>query len=153
MPSSTTFAGLKTLIAALRDPEDLWKLVEQAIDLIPTERKDPNQNESIQIRVTTTKKRKILFNFVHKALELMPTPPNYTSVEKRKKRKYAYLYQLVDKILPFAAGSSSRTEQLELLKTRWKHMHKETLTPAQDSTHLTLKTLKDSIGKLPDLKK
>ena len=87
MPSSTTFAGLKRLVVALSDPEDLWKLVEQAIDLIPTERKDPNQNESIQIRVTTTKKRKILFNFVHKALDFMPAPPNYTSVGKSERER------------------------------------------------------------------
>ena len=48
----------------------------------------------------------------------MPAPPIYTSVVKRDKRKYAYIYQLIDKILPFAAGSSDRTVQLDLLQTR-----------------------------------
>ena len=37
MPSSATTEGVKTLITALSDPEDLWKVVEQALELIPTE--------------------------------------------------------------------------------------------------------------------
>ena len=51
-------------------------------------------------------------------LGFMPAPPSYTSVVRRDKRKYAYIYQLIDKILPFAAGSSDRTVQLDLLQTR-----------------------------------
>ena len=55
---------------------------------------------------------------LYKVLDFMPAPPIYTSVVRRDKRKYAYIYQLIDKILPFAAGQSDRTVQLDLLQTR-----------------------------------
>lgn len=118
LPSSATLDGIKTLISALSDPEDLWELVKQAIELIPTEREDQKQDESVQTTFSSQRTRKIFCTFVQKVLDFMPAPPIYTSVVRRDKRKYAYIYQLIDKILPFAADSSDRTVQLDLLQTR-----------------------------------
>ena len=117
MPSSTHFKELQTLIASLKNPEDLWRIVKQACELIPTESKDSNQDDGKQ-RVSPEKKRKIVFQFLHKVLKLLPVPPKYTSIRRKERIKYKQIYQLLDKIIPFAAGSSSRLDQLSLLTNR-----------------------------------
>ena len=119
LPSSTHFKELQTLIASLQNPEDLWQIVEQAIGLIPTECKDQDQDDESNLNIVTPeKRRKIVFTFLNKALNYLPVPPSYKSLSRTEKRKYRYIYQLIDKILPFAAGSSSSADQLDLLMNR-----------------------------------
>ena len=87
MPSSTHFKELQTLIASLKNPEDLGRIVKHACELIPTESKDSNQDDGKQ-RVSPEKKRKIVFEFLHKVLKLLPVPPKYTSISRKERIKY-----------------------------------------------------------------
>ena len=61
--------------------------------------------------------------FLHKALESIPAPPEYSSLTKITRRKFAHCHSLIDKCLRVAAGSSSPEVQFKLLERRWKHIH------------------------------
>ena len=86
-------------------------------------------------------------SFLHKAMESITAPPEYTSLNKKGRRKFSYCHSLIDKCLRFAAGSSSPMVQLKLLETRWKHMHKQELITK------SWRTLTADIEALPDSKK
>ena len=81
--------------------------------------------------------------FIKQALKTIPVPPTYSSLDKKGRRKHASVHSLIDVILPIAAGSTSPVCQLELLKNRWKYIHKESLEKP-----VTWKTLRSSIENL-----
>ena len=86
-------------------------------------------------------------SFLHKAMESITPPPEYTSLNKKERRNFSYCHSLIDRCLRFAAGSSSPMVQLQLLETRWKHMHKQELITK------SWRTLTADIEALPDSKK
>ena len=57
-------------------------------------------------------------SYARKALELISAPPEYTSLYKKGRHRYAPLHSLIDVILPIVSGSSSSAVQKELLEAR-----------------------------------
>ena len=80
------------------------------------ESKFNNKNDMIELYMTRAKT--VCKSFLDVALKTVSSPPDYTSLDKKERRKYNYLHTLVDKVLPIAAGSIYPTAQLKLLERR-----------------------------------
>lgn len=80
------------------------------------ESKFDNKNDLIELYMTRAKT--VSKSFLDIALKMVSLPPDYTSLDKKERRKYNYLHTLVDKVLPVAAGSKYPTVQLKLLERR-----------------------------------
>ena len=63
--------------------------------------------------------------YLSKVLDDIPVPPDYSSLDKEMRRSFSHCHSLIDKCLPFSAGSSSPDVQLKLLTRRWKFMNKK----------------------------
>ena len=81
--------------------------------------------------------------YLSKVLDDIPVPPDYSSLDKKERRSFSHCHSLIDKCLPFSAGSPSPDVQLKLLTRRWKFMHKKEFKQS------SWKTLKDDIKALP----
>ena len=144
IPSVVTRETLKKSIDVHGSTEDLWQVLEKVIENLPG-KSDEKENELKQNTDDLDKKcglvskliKKIFYEktdqitslmkqarkisrttYIQKALETIPVPPNYNSLNKKDRRKYANVHNLLDRILPIAAGSSSPESQMTLLEAR-----------------------------------
>ena len=63
--------------------------------------------------------------YVKVALHSIQKPPDYATLQKRSRETHAHIYQLIDEILPIAAGSTSLISQMRVFENRWKFLHNE----------------------------
>ena len=66
---------------------------------------------------------------LQESLNTIPTPPDFETLDKKRRQSYNHIYSLIDKVLAKAAGSSSMKSQLKVLEARWKYVHKQPLLP------------------------
>ena len=131
-----------------------WKVVEKAIKFLP-EKSELIENQPTQSETEVERRCEFLANLtkkifskkneqvtsllsqaqkissttcVQQVLKSIPIPPDYATLDKKQRRNYSHLHNLIDIILPLAAGSSSPESQLKLLENRWKYIHKEKLS-------------------------
>ena len=76
------------------------------------------------LKIRTDIVRQVRECYVFEALKTIPIPPGYSLLTKNKRRSYKHIHSLLDKILQIAAGSTSKMDQLQLLKVRWRLIHK-----------------------------
>lgn len=84
--------------------------------------------------------------YVQATLKSIPVPPNYSSIERKNRRNYNHIHQLVDLILPIAAGSNSQRSQRTVFLNRWQYLHKQPFVTKE----MALQILQDS-NKVKDL--
>ena len=63
--------------------------------------------------------------YVKVALKSIPRPPDYATLLKKNRQTHARVHQLIDEILPIAAGSTSLISQKSVFENRWNFLHKE----------------------------
>lgn len=56
--------------------------------------------------------------YVQVALDSVPKLPDYAELEKKNRKTYAHVHNLIDKILPIAAGSGSLQSQRKVFENR-----------------------------------
>ena len=88
--------------------------------------------------------------YVQVALETIPIPPDYASLEKKNRQTHAHVHNLIDKVLPIAAGSQSLLSQQKVLENRWVYLHKKPFIPSVTSFEGHKKLLK-SVSNPEDL--
>ena len=72
-----------------------------------------------QTRFLITQARKISRNtYVQITLESIPKPPDYAELHIKNRKTYAHVHNLIDKVIPIAAGSDSLLSQKKLLENR-----------------------------------
>ena len=55
---------------------------------------------------------------LQESLNTIPTPPDFETLDKKRRQSYNHIYSLIDKVLAKAAGSSSLKSQLKVLEAR-----------------------------------
>ena len=110
------------------------------------EAKFNSRDEQIDFYLSQARKINIKV-YLNKALEDIPVPLDYGSLNKTNRRNFLHCHSFLDKCLRFSAGSSSPKSQLKLLKRRWKFIHKQELRTNSWST------VKADIEALPKPKK
>ena len=81
--------------------------------------------------------------YIKAALKSIPPPPDYATLQKVQRQNYSHLHQLIDQIIPIAAGSESILSQKMLIENRWTFVHKEPYVPI----NMSLKSLRKAIEK------
>ena len=151
IPSMVDSETLQKLINEHDSTESLWKVLAKVIERLPNN-SDEKENELKQSTDDLDKKFKLvaklikkIFNkktdqltsvikharkisrstYIQKALETIPIPPEYSSLNYKDRKKYSNVHNLINIILPIAAGSSSPGSQLKLLENRCKTVLKK----------------------------
>ena len=79
--------------------------------------------------------------YIQAALKLIPAQPDFLSLQKKNRRYHAHVHNLIDIVLPIAAGSESLLSQKKVFEYRWELLHKQPfITPT-----IPFETLQDSI--------
>ena len=63
--------------------------------------------------------------YVKVTLKSIQKPPDYATLAKRNRQTHAHVHQLIDEILPIAAGSTSLISQMKVFENRWNFLHEE----------------------------
>ena len=153
----------------------MWKVLAKVIERLP-DKSDEKENElklntddlDEKFKLATKLIKKIFYKktdrlnnvikhakkigrstYIEKALETIPVPPEYSSLNKKDRAKYSNVHSLLDIILPIAAGSSSPESQLMLLENRWKFIHNQ---PLKETTWKTLKAVIETLPVPPTTK-
>lgn len=79
--------------------------------------------------------------YIQIALNSIPLPPDYCSLQQRARRNHAHIHRLIDIILPIAAGSESPVSQKQVFQNRWLFLHNQPFI----STQVTFQELQHSI--------
>ena len=121
-------AGSRDILSQKRVFESRWQYLHN-MPYIPTKMSLNSIEKAIELKFEDRNERIKFFmsqarkvnkkSYLHKAFESVPVPPaNYSSLNKKDRRKYSHYHSLIDKVLIFAAGSTSPAVQLKLLETR-----------------------------------
>ena len=144
---STTWKTLKAVIETLPVPPDYQTLNKKArkkysdvhslVNIILPIAAGSSSSES-QLKLLQSRCKSVLlknnplgesttWKTLKAAIETLPVPPDYKSLNKRDRMRYSAVHNLIDFILPIVAGSPSPESQRNLLENRWKQIHKEPL--------------------------
>ena len=76
-------------------------------------------NKEEQVKFLAQQARRISSKtYVQAALRLIPALPDFRSLQKKNRRNHAHVHNLIDLILPIAAGSESLLSQKKFFENR-----------------------------------